>query len=133
VYVYLGTGKSKTGARIAYLLASKRHEKVLLCGPTNTAVDTVASKLKFFVFFLKANLGIIFWYCAVFVYLFRQRYFVAGFDICSHPCESLVTSESASSHPNLSFSMLSFLVFSVGSVLVKCFFSFFFFLYPRVT
>jgi len=38
-----GTGKSKTGARIAYLLASRCREKVLCCGPTNTAVDTVAS------------------------------------------------------------------------------------------
>jgi len=41
--LYIGTGKSKTGARIAYLLASKS-KKVLCCGPTNTAVDTVASR-----------------------------------------------------------------------------------------
>jgi len=51
VFIYLlftlscfeGTGKSKTGARIAYLLAASS-EKVLFCGPTNTAVDTVASQ-----------------------------------------------------------------------------------------
>jgi len=45
--IHVGTGKSKTGARIAYLLATKHHNKVLCCGPTNTAVDTVASKLLF--------------------------------------------------------------------------------------
>ena len=44
MYVCSGTGKSKTGALIAYLLAKK--EKILFCGPTNTAVDTVASKLE---------------------------------------------------------------------------------------
>jgi len=52
ILLHIGTGKSKTGARIAYLLASKHCEKVLFCGPTNTAVDTVASKLTFVSCFL---------------------------------------------------------------------------------
>ena len=50
----LGTGKSVTGAHIAYVLArlnriintSDSHKCVLYCGPSNKSVDVVFSKFQ---------------------------------------------------------------------------------------
>ena len=47
--LYLGTGKSVTGARIAYVFAQDNkslstHKCVLYCGPSNKSVDVVFGK-----------------------------------------------------------------------------------------